>query len=416
MRTDHLFLNLCVRIFVMASVLWFSVPAFAVDKALTSDLIPLSLYNECERLLDSDLSGHYVATTTFYKEKEPREISQLIQLRRLGSTAAYTVNIASMDLEPTGIRELYFVRTGNSWRIGDPARPDANVNIMTLARDEDRIIYRFENVSDRYGFFYDAIPATERPVDGDILHPNELNMDLISAFHGKVRLTRIKLDRAFEAVVSQALKSILATKMDPDSRDQSFNYLITVQMKSPLLTEEAAELLGDRNVFPLDAPPGGNLDGPFYRFAFPADVYKLLASVGGWTRSWKIAQIDAIPSHMVNPNLAQAITKHVQMQGRGEEPAAITHQAETQAEPQSVPPEKVTAPASVNAPAAAPTPVPQPPPRPEKSDRNQAIEHLQKLSGDVDQSERNGASSGKVESSTTHHPRNLDESRPEEEK
>jgi hypothetical protein len=281
------FSNSCIRLFVLSAIVWFSAPLFAADRNFTED-DESTFHNACERLLEADLSGYFVATNAAEK------YSQLVQLRRLGATSAYTISRASFELAPSGIRELEFVRTADGWKLGDPGKPDAQVNIVTILRDRSKIVFKFENANDPHGFPYEATPAEDLlAVQGDILHPDQWMVRFESAFAAEIKFTRVKLDRSFELAVSQPLKSLLATRLDDGDKGIG-DYMILVQFKKPLMADEAEQVLGTKNLFPLDE----NSNGPYYRYAVPRDIFALLEDVGHWTRSWQVAHIDAVPMRL----------------------------------------------------------------------------------------------------------------------
>src|SRR5579872_2552738 len=101
------------RLFIIAAVAIFGFPLLAADKNY-SDFDKSTYYHACERLLDSNLSGYYVVTDTM------RNFSQLIHLRRLGTTSAYVISTGKFDMRAHGIRELEFGKLPQGWLIGDP--------------------------------------------------------------------------------------------------------------------------------------------------------------------------------------------------------------------------------------------------------------------------------------------------------
>jgi hypothetical protein len=125
-----------------------------------------------------------------------------------------------------------------------------------------------------------------------------------SPFDSEVQFTRVKLDKSFELAVSQSLKSLLASRLDPGENGIA-DYIVTVEMKKPLMPNEAEEVLGTQLIYPIDEVAGSN--GPFYRFAVPKNIYELLESISAWTRHWEVAHIDAVPTRVLNDDLIRQI-------------------------------------------------------------------------------------------------------------
>ncbi|MGZ3723220.1 MAG: hypothetical protein ACXVA9_09835 [Bdellovibrionales bacterium] len=366
--------NSCIRLFIIAAVLWFSFPLLAADRNFT-EYEESSYYNACERLLEADLSGYFVATKLDPEHKH----SQVIQLRRLGTTSAYTVNVATMELASTGIRELQFNRGSEGWLIGDPASPGKRVNILTIDRAGGEIGFKFEDANDPLGVAYTGQPVEESgAIQGDILNPDQWIVDFEGLFSGEVQFTRIKLDKAFEQVVSQSLKSLLATRLDPGEAGVA-DFIITVETKKPLTIDEAEDILGAATVYPLDEVAGSNV--PFYRFAVPINIYELLEYVGHWTRRWEVSHIDAVPARLINPEIVRAIVNRVRaVAQQGGFKSAMTQVSA----PSAAPPPASTPARTLNSLEREPVRSPfVSPATQEPESLSDALTHLQKLATDA---------------------------------
>lgn len=251
----------------------------------------------CERLLDADLSGYYVVTD------QKNGHSALIQLRRLGGSAAYTVSTAKLNLAAEGFRELQPERTALGWRI-DIAKPDRRVNVLSLEREGEDLAFHFEDTQDPAGETFSGLPIEDPSgVRGDILRPEAWTIHFGGALDADMRFTRVRFDRAFEVAVSQSLKSLLAERLESDGPGK-VDYIIFVEMKKPMTMNEACQILGTEFTCALDTE---DRDQRYYRFAVPKTVYEFLESVGGWTRHWEITHIDMVPARVLNSSLLSRV-------------------------------------------------------------------------------------------------------------
>src|SRR5665213_2169916 len=115
--------SLWSRFFLVCTVVGFTPTLFAADRNFT-EYDESTYHNACERLLDADLSGYFVATN------KNQKMSELVQLIRLGNSSAYIVATAKLNLGAEGIRELEFSRTADGWLVGDSVSPNKRVNIL----------------------------------------------------------------------------------------------------------------------------------------------------------------------------------------------------------------------------------------------------------------------------------------------
>jgi hypothetical protein len=301
------------RLFVVFAVSVFVLPLFAADKNFI-DYDENTYYHACERLMDANLSGYFVVTDVGANR------SQFVSLNRLGASSAYVLATAKMDMRAQGIRELTFGRMPDGWLIADPYSPQKRVNVMSIERHESTVRFKFADVADVNQFEYHAVPHEDvGTIVGDILSPDGWILNMEAPYSAQYRFTRVKLDRTFEQVVSQSLKSLLADRSEA-GRLGNGDHIITVEMKMPLTLDEASRLLGTEVVYPIQDRPGANT--PSYRFAVANNLFSFLESIGRWTRLWQIAHIDAVPGSMLNKDLVDRIVSVVQASERSTETEA----------------------------------------------------------------------------------------------
>jgi len=287
------------RLFVMFALFVFVVPIFAADRNYTA-YNESTYYHACERLLDANLTGYFIATDVTTAR------SEFVTLRRLGTTSAYVVASGKMDMPEEGIRELEPGRLPEGWLLGDPENHGKRVNILSIERENGAVRFNFADVADVNNFPYRAIPHEDVGlILGDILNPDGWILNMEAPYRAQYRFTRVKFDRTFEQVVSQSLKSILADRSEA-GRLGTADHIVIVEMKMPLTLEEAQDVLNTDLVFPLqEQKPGTNM--PTYRFAVGKNFYTLLESIGDWTRQWQVAHVDAIPGSILNPSLMERV-------------------------------------------------------------------------------------------------------------
>jgi len=302
------------RALMLLTLLLFTVAVFAADKNFVKEEYNQDTYhNACERLLDANLSGFFVVKNL------KTNGAQLVQLKRLGNNSAYIIANAKLDLGASGIRELEFSRTNYGWYIGDEAQPHKAVNVMSIQREGNGVKFTFQDVADAENFTYEANPNDQDIMaQGDILNPDELTLHFDRGMIADVHLTRVKLDRTFELIVSQSLKSLLATKVDPENDGGWNDYVIMVEMKMPLTVDEAEDVLGTKVIYPIATTSGNE---PAYRYAVPKSLFGLLESVGKWIRKSQIAHIDAVPASILDRNLVQKLANQVKRAAQNPPPA-----------------------------------------------------------------------------------------------
>lgn len=288
----------------MLFVVW-SAQGFAADQNFSAGLrggASSAARNPlCERLLDADLSGIYQVTNL------KTDQATLVQLRRLGSTAAYTVSSIRMHLPADGSGRLTFERTSPGWLVGDSSHPKARANVMSLERtNTGNLAFNFEDAQDASGNVYQGTPKDTNAVVGNQILPDSWIIHLDNEVDADIRFTRLDLNGAFDGTVTRSLKSLLAERLDNEGSAGQMDYVFVIEMKHPMTAHDASQILDTPKAVAFDAR---DLEAKSYRFAVTESVHDFLEQIGPWLRRWEIHRIDVLPSRLLNDQALQGLSR-----------------------------------------------------------------------------------------------------------
>lgn len=284
--------------------------AKAADLNLTGDEGSTSpAIAPCERLLDADLAGDYVVTNGRTQK------SHLVRLRRLGAVNAYALSTLVLHLTRQG--ELVTDQADPNWGIDDEGLN--KVNILTLKHSDGEMGFRFEDSTAPEG----AKVLHGRPINeargfmGNVLRPDGFVVDVPNQDLGaELRFTRVNFDHQVSKFLSQSLKSVLASQLQPAGGYGPLDYYLVAEMLRPMRVGEACALLNTEYTCSLDV--ADNPDQGYYRFLIPRTLYSLLENVQFWMAQPDIGRLDIIPIQVLNADVVNKVVARLDQYTPGE--------------------------------------------------------------------------------------------------
>ena len=142
-----------------------------------------------------------------------------------------------------------------------------------------------------------------RGFTGSVLRPE----GFVVGFHeekfaDELRFTRVEFDQKLSKVLSQPLKSVLASLLRPEGGYGPLDYyLVAEEMLRLMPTDEACVLLNTEYAcsFDLLLDQGQNQ----YRFLVPRTLYSLLENIRYWMAQPDLGRLDIVPVPMLSSDM-----------------------------------------------------------------------------------------------------------------